>query len=257
MEAIQGYEKEELNQMGHMMALTLTAHRIEFCDFLGEIAGENQLLNQNNGQFFTPSALSQMMAQMSVQNAAELIEQKGIITIADPAAGAGATLIATAKALYDQGIDPRSCAQFDAVDISRDAFHMCYIQLSLQGLQAMVRHGNSLTQEMWEHRPTPQLRYFDQDLRRYRAIEAMRQLIKDPTAFTEQVTSEEPTDPLSRTNEASTETSNSSTEKQQDFFNSTTFTGANDNASKPRRRQADVTVPEPQQLDLFGNVNDG
>ena len=252
MEAIKGYERDNLDQMAHMMTITLQAHSMEFCDFLGDIAGERQLLNEQNGQFFTPAPLSQLMAQMAMQDAETLIEKQGIITIADPAVGAGATLIATAKALHDQGIDPRSCAQYDAIDISREAFNMAYIQLTAQGLQAMVRHGNTLSLEMWEHRPTPQLRYFDQDLRRYQAIEGMRQLLTDAEVLLGGDASE-----VVEVAQAAPDDDDRGKKGQLNLIDTTDFTGDSTPTSKPQRQSADIVLPEERQLGLFSNENDG
>lgn len=67
--------------------------------------------------------------------------------------------------------------------MSRDAFNMAYIQLSALGLQAVVRHGNTLSNEYWEHRPTPQLRLFEQWLapqrRAAQLAQTMRSLLVD------------------------------------------------------------------------------
>ena len=52
---------------------------------------------------------------------------------------------------------------------------MAYIQLSALGLQAVVRHGNTLSDEYWEHRPTPQLRLFHQWLEKQRHSERLVQ----------------------------------------------------------------------------------
>lgn len=51
LEAVKGYSGDELTQMAHMMSMTLAAHRLHFGDFLGELANENNLLNQHNGSF--------------------------------------------------------------------------------------------------------------------------------------------------------------------------------------------------------------
>jgi hypothetical protein len=111
------------------------------------------------------------------------VERQGIITAADPACGAGALVIAGAEEIASQGIDPRAHVQFDCTDISRDAFNMTYIQLCAHDLQAMVRHGNSLSGEYWEHRPTPQLRLFGQWLevqqRSQRLVQAVRSLLEE------------------------------------------------------------------------------
>ena len=183
MEAIKLYTKDELTVFAELLRLTTIAHHTGYGDFLGEIAGEAELLNQRGGQFFTPYSLCRMMAKMTFGNIAAQIKEKGVLTIAEPAVGAGALVIASAEEVASQGIDPRAHLQFDCTDISRDAFNMAYIQLSALGLQAIVRHGNTLSDEYWEHRPTPQLRLFHHWLetqqRTHRLVQAVRSLFQE------------------------------------------------------------------------------
>lgn len=160
MERIKPYTREELNIFSELLALTCIEHHSNFGDFLGEIAGESELLNARGGQFFTPYAVCQMMAKISLGNVRKSVEEKGLVTIGEPAVGAGALVIASAEEIAAQDVDPKFFAQFDCTDVSRNAFNMAYIQLCAQNLQAIVRHGNTLSNEYWEHRPTPQLRLF-------------------------------------------------------------------------------------------------
>jgi hypothetical protein len=43
----------------------------------------------------------------------------------------------------------------EAIDLDIKAVHMCYLQLSLLGIPAIVRHGNSLSLEMFSDWITP------------------------------------------------------------------------------------------------------
>ena len=168
LEQIKPYSRDELTVFSEMIALTVVAHHDNYSDFLGEIAGEAELLNKGGGQFFTPYHLCRAIAKMTLGDIAAQVKEKGVITVAEPAVGAGALVIASAEEVASQGIDPRAHLQFDCTDISRDAFNMAYIQLSALGLQAVVRHGNTLSDEYWESRPTPQLRLF------HRCLEAQQ-----------------------------------------------------------------------------------
>lgn len=181
------YNAEEWNAFAKLNGITLVAHRQDFSDFLGDIYGECQFTNERAGQFFTPYHLSKAMARMILGNARDVVQEKGMITISDPACGAGGMVVAAASELYEQNIDPRSSAQFEAIDIDRDCFNMTYIQLAALDLQAVVRHGNTLSMEIWESRPTPQLRYFEQWLQQRRQedkplamLAALRELIAAP-----------------------------------------------------------------------------
>ena len=178
MEAIKLYTRDELTVFAELLRLTTIAHHTGYGDFLGEIAGEAELLNKRGGQFFTPYHLCRLMAKMSLGNIAAQIKEKGLITIAEPAVGAGALVIATAEEIAAQGVNPAAYIQFDCTDISRDAFNMTYIQLCAQNLQAVVRHGNTLSDEYWEHRPTPQLRLFHQWLERQQRSQQLVQAVR-------------------------------------------------------------------------------
>src|SRR5262245_28233985 len=68
-------------------------------DFLGSVAGELELLDSDKGQFFTPFTLSRMMAEMTLADMDSVIEQKGYISLQEPAAGAGGMVLAYADAL--------------------------------------------------------------------------------------------------------------------------------------------------------------
>ncbi len=188
LERIKAYKGDELNCFSEMLSLFILAHSGSYSDFLGEIAGEYELLNKHVGQFFTPYHLCRLLAKMSMGNVRSLVEEKGIITVCEPAVGAGGMVIAAAEEAASQGVDPRAYIQFDCTDVSRDAFNMAYIQLSALGLQAMVRHGNTLSDEYWEHRATPQLRMFEQWLapkrREQQLAQAMRSILNSDRSKT-------------------------------------------------------------------------
>ena len=58
MERVKAYSREKLNIFSEMLSLLILAHSGSYSDFLGEIAGEYELLNKHVGQFFTPYHLS-------------------------------------------------------------------------------------------------------------------------------------------------------------------------------------------------------
>ena len=186
LEHIKPYSKDELNTFAELIGLTIAEHHTGYGDFLGEIAGEAALLNKGSGQFFTPYHLCRAISKMTLGDVQQMVKAKGILTVCEPAVGAGALVIASAEEVASQGVDPCAHLQFDCTDISRDAFNMAYIQLSALGLQAIVRHGNTLSSEYWEHRPTPQLRLFHQWLapqrQAARLANAMRAVLASPVA---------------------------------------------------------------------------
>lgn len=161
----------------------------------------------------------------------------------------------------EQGLDPRSCLQIDCTDISRDAWNMSYIQLAALDLQGIVRHGNTLSGEVFQSRPTPQLRYFDQWLREQQSwnqLELLRELIVNPNAFFSEAEAE--ANRIAQ-NSASIEpvVSPELPENQAeqpclfDLETMDTFAAPKSTERKHPKPRADITLPVERQMDLFGN----
>lgn len=276
LESIKGYKPNTLQGMAKMLHITNFAHEIGAGDFLGEIAAEEEMLNEEIRQFFTPYSVCRMMAKMIVGDVRAQVEEKGILTVSEPAVGGGALVIAVAEEITSQGIDPRSCVQFDCVDVSKPAFNMAYIQLSALGLQAMLRHGNTLSMEMWEHRPTMQLRLFHKWLEQHREahqqqqrLEMMRDILVDPEGFFAQRNIQTNTEANTQTNniqapatesppvesvpEATLPTAIAEQIEQGSLFETEDLTEDKATDPRKRRRSADIELPpsEQRQLDIF------
>ena len=115
-------------------------------DFLGNLFMQLNLGNHWKGQFFTPYTICKAMAALSSgPDLEKKIRDKGWVSVNDCACGAGATLIAMANHLTEQGINYQQTALFVAQDVDRIAALMCYIQLSLLGCAGYVVVANSLT----------------------------------------------------------------------------------------------------------------
>lgn len=169
------HRPETIACFSRLLAITMLALAEFQCDFLGPLYMEYGNPSQRLGQYFTPDPICRMMARMSLNNFESVVKERGIVTLDEPACGAGGMIISVAQEIEYQGYDPRVHLQIQATDIGRDCFNMCYIQLSLLSLQAIVRHGNTLTQEIWETRTTPQLRIFN----KWKS-ERLQELEKDP-----------------------------------------------------------------------------
>lgn len=127
-------------------------------DVLGPLMMSDEVNAGNKylGQFFTPPDLCTLMAEMTFDDTIEeRIKAEGFITVQEPAVGAGAMLLAFAGVLHRRGHDVSTAAWFDCVDLSELAYHLAFIQLSLSGIPAIVRRGNSLSLEMFEQHMTP------------------------------------------------------------------------------------------------------
>ena len=118
-------------------------------DYLGKLFMDLDLGNEHNGQFFTPYHVCQLMADISCSLGDDIFSVK---TVNDPACGAGATLIAgyhTYRKLYtEKNLNAQNYILMFAQDIDETVALMCYIQLSMLGIAAVVKVGNTLTDPM-------------------------------------------------------------------------------------------------------------
>ena len=121
-------------------------------DFLGSVFMELNLGNKSTNQFFTPYHICELMAKVTEEDVAAIVKEIGYITINDPCCGAGATLIAAVnearKQLEKVNLNFQNHVLVAAQDIDETVALMCYIQLSLLGVAAYIKVGNSLTEPM-------------------------------------------------------------------------------------------------------------
>lgn len=160
MTAVKKYKREELDAFAKLLAITKLALWQEKTDFLGQLYMSLEISNNRSGEFFTPYELSLMTARMILGDLSAHIQDKGFITLAEPACGAGGMIIAAAHIIEEQGHDPSKTMFFDATDISRTCYNMTYLQCSILGLSGYVRHANSLSLEQWDGRFTPICRVY-------------------------------------------------------------------------------------------------
>ena len=120
-----------------------------FNDNLGEIFMRCNLGNKTAGQFFTPYNISILMARCLLKNdqLKEKADKDEIITINDPCCGGGGMLIAALEVLKSLGVNYARNCFMEAKDVDLRCVHMTYLQLTLAGVPAIVRHQNTLTRE--------------------------------------------------------------------------------------------------------------
>lgn len=152
---IKKYNKQEQELFPELAAHTVMAlEENPEQDFLGSIFMDLKLGNESGGQFFTPYHVCQLMAEISMHDAVAKVKEKGYITITvgDPCCGSGATLIAgiheARKQLEKANLNYQNYVLVMAQDIDEIVALMCYIQLSLLGVAACIKIGNSLTEPM-------------------------------------------------------------------------------------------------------------
>ena len=127
-----------------------------FNDYLGEIFMRTKQGNSKNGQFFTPYHVSKLCAKMVITNPTDKQTKDGIITINDPCCGSGGMLIAGLDVLQnDYNVNYAHDCFIEAGDIDARCVHMAYLQLSLAGVPAIIKHQDSLTRQLWDVWKTP------------------------------------------------------------------------------------------------------
>ena len=151
---IGSYDKETqalFPQMCAELVLALTDGAIvgHYEDVLGQTFHALGVENKWKGQFFTPIHLSDVMAEISFEGFDKKVEERGFASVYEPACGAGSTILGFLNAFRTQYQD-RGFDTFvvHAGDIDERCVHMCYIQLSLCGVAAIVEQRNALTMEL-------------------------------------------------------------------------------------------------------------
>jgi len=140
------YEKKIQEIFPKMFAEIVMAFEEEGCkDILGGLYMELELFNHWKGQYFTPDHVCHLMATLTFNDVADLIEQNGYITVNDPTCGGGAMLIAFAKTCLEHNVDYQRDVLFVGQDIDPVVARMCYISMSLLGMPGYVIVGNTLT----------------------------------------------------------------------------------------------------------------
>lgn len=152
LKTIQKYNKEERELFSQLTAETVIAlEENQEQDFLGNIFMNLELGNKSGGQFFTPYHICELMAKATIGDILPHIEKDGYITVCDPCCGAGATLIAGIHEIrkrLEGKLNFQNHVLVAAQDIDYTTALMCYIQLSLLGVAAYVKIGNTLTKPM-------------------------------------------------------------------------------------------------------------
>lgn len=143
------YDATELEAMAKMLACTIGALEDNpRQDFLGSAYMALEIGNKKDGQFFTPYAVCEAMANdtITADGCERAISDHGYVALNDPACGGCATLIAGANRLRELGIDQHH-AWFEAQDLNTETACMGYVQLALLGCAGVVVIGDTLAYE--------------------------------------------------------------------------------------------------------------
>jgi len=125
-----------------------------FDDYLGELFIRCNQGNKFAGQFFTPYHISKLMAKCTITDSD--IQQGRIFSVCDPCCGGGGLALAALDVLKnDYNVNYAMDCFIECADIDIRCVHMTYLQLALAGVPAIVKHQNTLTQELWNIWKTP------------------------------------------------------------------------------------------------------
>ena len=150
------YKPELQNLFGEMLG-EIVLEMGSYCpnhltDVLGEIFMELDFSDQWKGQCFTPQSVCDMMGRINFHDADKvqaLIDEKGFVTVYDGAVGGGALILGAANGMHEAGFNPQRQMLSVANDLDERCVWMCYVQLSLYGLPAIVQRQNTLTLEIY------------------------------------------------------------------------------------------------------------
>ncbi len=125
-------------------------------DTLGEIYEELNITNTKNGQFFTPIYVSKLMSNIALKDCdfMELENKPEYYEITDDCCGSGRMLYAAYNDLINQGVNSKDILLIGA-DIDLLSCCITYLQLSLMGANAIIKHQDTLKLEVYDTFYTP------------------------------------------------------------------------------------------------------
>jgi len=201
MQIVERHGKQTMESFKAMLFQLVEALTGEPDDVLGGVYMALELGNDHRGQFFTPTSISELVSQLSLDPAdmrAE-VERVGFMTINDPAIGGGAMMIPMVSAMLQAGLSPSQHLHVTGIDIDASVLRMAYVQLSLLGVPAVLWVGDTLRMEMREDWYTPVhiVEGWGPKLRTRRMIERLRALeIERPDSGEEEPEDESTEQPI-------------------------------------------------------------
>lgn len=146
------YTDEEKNTFANIIALmTVGMSNGRMGDYIGELYMQMEFGNEHTGQFFTPYDVSRLTAKMIGHKP----NIDGIYNLNESSVGSGGMVVAFAEELHLQEINYQKKLRVICNDIDYDVVKMCYIQLSLYGIDAIVMQGDTILNKMNEVWYTP------------------------------------------------------------------------------------------------------
>ena len=153
LETINKYEKSQQHMFPELYAdVVMALDENPEQDFLGRMFMDLHLDYEELKQIFTPYHVCQLMADVTMGDLVQQVEEQGDVSINDCCCGAGANLIAAINSarhmLEDAGLNFQNHILVIGQDIEELVALMCYIQISLLGVAGYIKVGNALTEPM-------------------------------------------------------------------------------------------------------------
>jgi N-6 DNA Methylase len=157
MSIIGRYKRDDVDRFPRLLGHLVELLDPEPWDALGQLYMELELSSAHAGQFFTPPAVSELMARIVASDLlAKLADlERPFITVSEPACGAGGMVLSFVKVLLEHQHDPAQKLWVQCHDVDRLAALMCYLQLSLWNVPGDIIVGDTLTLERREAFYTP------------------------------------------------------------------------------------------------------
>ena len=155
LEIILGYDDQDKQSLCELFSLLVQLLDTAPVDILGQLYMELGLASKENGQYFTPSSVCELMAEFTAGDNLRSTSQYDFVTLHDPACGSGGMILAFTRKLIRMGRNPADHLWVQCIDVNRVAALMAYIQLSLWNIPAEIVVGNTLSLKFKEHWYTP------------------------------------------------------------------------------------------------------
>lgn len=124
------------DHFAHALGAWMRAMQQSPADYLGTVYEQEAVTNKYSGQFFTPEAITELMAAISMPD-----DPPDTAIVSDPACGSGRMLIA--------GIRRNRLATFVGTDVDLTCVHMTALNCLVRNATTYVIHGNSLSLETY------------------------------------------------------------------------------------------------------------
>jgi hypothetical protein len=142
-ETLDVYTSEQGQEFGRLMNLYVdVVEENPFEDVLGELFMRLDVKSAAAGQYFTPGCIAEMMARMQFdpETFKQTAEEKGEVTVMDPACGSGVMLLKVGKVVADSlGREWLKYLKLFGQDIDERCVLMARLQLRFNGLDRFGR----------------------------------------------------------------------------------------------------------------------